>query len=94
MMAAETFTAIQRELEDLRQYVEEVESKAAAEVAAEREARITADRQRERFRYALWVYLQERDRNGGEYAGIHAPTPETLKLIRELCNELDSDKEQ
>ena len=52
----------------------------------EREARITAERNMQRFRYALWVYLQERD----GAAGVHAPTPETLKLIRELVTELAS----
>ena len=50
----------------------------------ERELRITAERHKERFRYALWVYLQERD----GLAGIHAPTRETLKLIRELVTDL------
>jgi len=40
----------------------------------------TAERMRERFRYALFVYLQERDGP----AGRAAPTPETLALIRDL----------
>lgn len=44
----------------------------------------TSERNKERFRYALWVYLQERDGDNG----VHAPTPETLTLIRELIKEL------
>ena len=43
-----------------------------------------AIRNKERFRYALWVYLQERD----GLTGHHAPTPETLTMIRELIQEL------
>ncbi|HEY6018801.1 MAG TPA: hypothetical protein VIY48_02600 [Candidatus Paceibacterota bacterium] len=54
-----------------------------ASVAEERKLRETAERNGERFRYALFVYLQER--NGP--AGIHAPTPETLALIRDLVGE-------
>lgn len=49
-----------------------------------REQLIVSERNRERFRYALWVYLQEKD----GLVGSNAPTPETLKLIRELIQEL------
>ena len=45
-----------------------------------------SERNRERFRYALWIYLQEKD----GLVGSGAPTPETLKLIRELIEELQN----
>lgn len=56
------------------------------ELETERALRTTAERNAERFRYALWVYLQERDGP----AGPGAPTPETLKLIRETVAELQA----
>ena len=56
-----------------------------AALEREKAFRATAERNMERFRYALWVYLQERD----GHAGVSAPTPETLKLIRELIKELE-----
>lgn len=58
---------------------------AQAELRAERLARETAERMQERFRYALFVYLQERDGP----AGSRAPTPETLALIRTLIGDAD-----
>lgn len=54
-----------------------------AEVGDLREKLKTAERWRDRFRYALWVYLQERD----GVLGIHAPSLDTLKKIRELLEE-------
>ena len=68
------WNALQTEIESLR-----------AKLEKEQQARTVAERNKERFRYALWVYLQERD----GIAGTHAPTPETLKLIRELIKELE-----
>jgi hypothetical protein len=87
--AAEDYAAVQRELDELIAYIEALEANCEAEIAREREARITADRHRERFRYALYVFLQERD----GILGIHSPSLDTLKLIRELVAELDSNKE-
>lgn len=55
------------------------------QLRAEQEARETAERMQERFRYALFVYLQERDGP----AGTRAPTPETLALIRTLIGDAD-----
>jgi hypothetical protein len=78
--AATTYGQIAIELERAVRLLEESQRK----LEAERAARETVDRHKERFRYALWIYLQERD----GLAGIHAPTPETLKLIRELVTEL------
>ena len=46
---------------------------------------VVAQRNKDRFRYALWLYLQERDGP----AGTGAPTPETLKLIRKVIEELE-----
>lgn len=56
-----------------------------AELRGERLARETAERMQERFRYALFVYLQERDGP----AGSRAPTPETLALIRTLIGDAE-----
>lgn len=81
--ASENYAALVRELDDLIAYVQQVESTADAAVAKERELRITADRHRERFRYALYVYLQERD----GVLGVHAPSHDTLTRIRELLEE-------
>lgn len=58
---------------------------ALVELAAANERVRVAERHREMFRHALWLYLQERD----GAAGAGAPTPETLLLIRELIGELD-----
>lgn len=44
---------------------------------------IAAVRQRDRFRLALHVYLQERD----GLLGVHAPSLDTLNRIRELLEE-------
>ena len=68
------WNALQAEIETL-----------TAKLEKEQQARAVAERNKERFRYALWVYLQERD----GIPGTHAPTPETLKLIRELIKELE-----
>ena len=70
-----------QEREGLQSEIESLQGK----LQQERDARIVSERNKERFRYALWVYLQERD----GIAGTHAPTPETLKLIRELIQELE-----
>lgn len=86
-----------REIDGAIGYIEALRAESVAEVekyrleaerlrealAAEQVLRETAERHSERFRYALFVYLQER--NGP--AGIHAPTPETLALIRDLVGE-------
>ena len=80
--AQQTYGAIAEALKETVEFLET--SRQMFE--KERKARITAERNKERFRYALWVYLQERD----GAAGVHAPTPETLKLIRELVTELAS----
>lgn len=79
--AQQIYAGVARELGECVQLLEA----AQRAVEQERATRITAERHKDRFRYALWVYLQERD----GIAGIHAPTPETLKLIRELVTDLE-----
>lgn len=93
-VAAEAYGGVVNELEHLREQVAQFEAETLTELRAERTAREIAERLQDRFRYALSVYLQERDRQSGEFAGIHAPTPETLKLIRELVAELEPRQEQ
>lgn len=78
--AAEQVTAEQERILRRADRLEEL-------LAAEQERRATAERMQERFRYALFVYLQERDGP----AGAGAPTPETLALIRSLITELQTD---
>lgn len=72
-MAEDEKARLQQEIEHLNHKLE-----------LQKQANEVSNRNKERFRYALWVYLQERDGP----AGTRAPTPETLKLIRELIQEL------
>lgn len=60
--------------------------KLNSQVGVLTEQRDTALRHREMFRSALFVYLQERDGP----AGVHAPTPETLREMRKLIETLES----
>jgi hypothetical protein len=57
-----------------------VKAETGEALSAASEQVATAERNRERFRYALYVFLQERDGP----AGKGAPTPETLALIRDV----------
>lgn len=77
--AEEAYEAVVRDLEEAAGYFADFKQL----LETEREARKTAERQREMFRLALWTYLQERD----GLAGVQAPTPETLRRIREILEE-------
>lgn len=74
---------IDKEREETRRQVEVLE----AQVIRLRKDLAITQRMRDRFRYALWIYIQERD----GLLGVHAPSLDTLKRIRELLEEqLDS----
>lgn len=77
--AEEAYEAVVRDLEEAASYFADFKQL----LETEREARPTAERHRDRFRHALWTYLQERD----GIAGIHSPTPDTLRRIREILEE-------